>query len=144
MNKLRNLLGERDLEIKQLKNEIKGLQNVQRRQARAIKEMDDMNEFIPKHFASLGDENAYLKVRMIIMYSYASKDKISKMSQQQSRDTNTIIQQNEMIDKMKEKLSRLEIDGSPTASSGPDTADAAKLQEEIENKVKNIEVSGTQ
>lgn len=65
--RLRNQLGERDLEIKQLKEEIRALKAVERRQARAIKDMDNEVKNLPVQLNSLLNEVSTLKVKQKIV-----------------------------------------------------------------------------
>jgi hypothetical protein len=73
---------------------------------------------------------------------------VAKLTQQQSKDTKTIIQQNEQIDKMKERLGKYEpLSGGVSPIPAPSGSvpsititDPKKLQEEVDSKTKAVEV----
>jgi hypothetical protein len=60
--RLRNLVGERDIEIKHLKEEIRALKTNEFRQHKAIKDMDKDIEGLPQQMSTIAQENAILKV----------------------------------------------------------------------------------
>ena len=133
VNKLRNILSEKEQEIKTLKDEVKALNNVQRRQARAIKELDVQQDTLPKQYQALSDENGYLKTT------------VTKLQQQQMKDLKTITTQADLVDKLKEKLGKYEpnevrSETSPI-SPRPQTGGIQRLQDELDAKQKTIEVN---
>ncbi|PRP77915.1 putative histone deacetylase 1-A [Planoprotostelium fungivorum] len=99
VTKMKNQLGEKDLEIKKLKDEVRALKNVQRIQGRALKTMDVEQQHLPKALHDMAEENSSLK------------EKLHKLKHQAAKDQKLIIDQHEIISKLKSQLNDCNGDG---------------------------------
>ena len=113
--RLQNLIGEKDVEIKNLKDEIRSLNSVQRRQARALKDMDTEREHLPKTINSYHEELMQVKEKARLLQIQAHKDR------------KTITQQHEQIETLKAKQKE------------DQSEETDALQNELEEKKKQLE-----